>query len=81
MPQEKRNPQPELGREQITPRLPVGLGREAGKEKKSRQITLRIQEGLFHELKRVSNQMGLTVTALLIVTIWWNVLGPEYSRR
>lgn len=38
------------------------------------QTTIRLPSELYEELKTISNKMGLTVTALLIVAIWRSVL-------
>lgn len=69
-----------MEREQTTIRLPAELKEQLQKEaeEKSKQITLRIETALYDELKTISEQTGLTITSLLIVAIWQNVLGLKY---
>lgn len=38
------------------------------------QTTIRLTREVYNELSIISKNMGLTVTALMIVAIWWNVL-------
>ena len=47
---------------------------DAKKLPEREQTTIRIQTDLFKELKAIAEQTGLSVTALLIVAIWKNVL-------
>lgn len=41
------------------------------------QITIRLYKDLYDELVKISKQTGLSVTALIIVTVLWNVLKPK----
>lgn len=43
-------------------------------EEKQTQMTIRLPIELYKNLLFISKQMGLTVTSLLIVVIWRNVL-------
>lgn len=67
-----------MEREQTTIRLPVELKeklqQEASIKEYTKPITLRIKKDLYEELKVISKQSGLTVTSVLIVAIWKNVL-------
>lgn len=56
-----------MEREQTKTRLPEQAD-------KSRQTTLRIGAELYAELKNIANQSGLTVTSLLLIAIWNNIL-------
>lgn len=38
------------------------------------QTTIRLPDELHKELALIAEETGLTITALLIVAIWWNVL-------
>jgi hypothetical protein len=40
-----------------------------------RQLTVRLKTDLYEELKIVSQQIGMTITAVLILAIWKSVLG------
>lgn len=67
-----------MEREQTTIRLPEELmdqlKREAEEKEDLKKITIRIPQELYKELETISKQMGLTITCLLIVAIWRNVL-------
>lgn len=43
-----------------------------------KQTTIRLPVELHKELVAISKQSGLTVMALLILAIWWNVLRPKH---
>lgn len=74
-----------MKREQTTIRLPHDLKdqiqREADRRGMPKQTTLRVQSTLYDNLKTIAEQMGLTVTSVLIVAIWWSVLKPKDSQR
>lgn len=38
------------------------------------QTTIRLPGELHQELTAIAKQMGLTLTAVLLVAIWWSVL-------
>ena len=44
-----------------------------------KQITLRIQSDLYDELEKIAEQTGLTITTLLIVSIFQSVLKLKRS--
>lgn len=52
-----------------------------GDKSKRGQTTIRLCIELYEELRAISEQTGLTITALLTVAIWRSVLGPKYSRQ
>lgn len=43
-----------------------------------KQITVRLPEEHYNELKTISIAMGLNFSAALIVAIWWHVLKLKY---
>lgn len=70
------NARPE--REQTTIRLPAELKEKLQQEADRKQITLRLDINLYKELKIISEQTGLTISSLLIVAIWQNVLRLKH---
>lgn len=65
-------------REQTTIRLPAELKERLQQEADRKQITLRLDINLYKELKIISEQTGLTISSLLIVAIWQNVLRLKH---
>jgi len=65
-------------REKTTIRLPVELKERLQQEADRKQITLLLDMNLYKELKIISEQTGLTISSLLIVAIWQNVLKLKY---
>ena len=67
-----------MERKQTTIRLPAELKeklqQEAEHERHKKQTTLRVPTELYIELALISAQTGLTVTSLLLVAIWQNIL-------
>lgn len=51
----------------------IGSG-EGGENMEREQLTIRLPEDLYNELIVISQQTGLTVTALLLLAIWRSVL-------
>lgn len=45
------------------------------------QTTIRLPVELYNKLAEISKHTGLTVTALIIASIWWRVLKPKYLRQ
>lgn len=43
-------------------------------------MTIRLPEEYYNKLKSISLEMGLTVSAMLIGAIWWNVLKLKGKR-
>ena len=52
--------------------------KEANPMMERKQTTIRLPVELHKELVAISKQSGLTVMALLILAIWWNVLRPKH---
>lgn len=52
---------------------------EEARETQKRRTTLRIPTKLYKELEAMSIQTGLTVTSLLIVAIWQNILMQRHK--
>lgn len=71
-----------MEKEQTTIRLPADLKAEIQQQAdlmgNARPVTLRIQTKLYEELKVIAKQSGLTVTSLLTVAIWRNVLKRQH---
>ena len=65
-------------REQTTIRLPAELKERLQQEADRKGITLRLDINLYKELKIISEQTGLTISSLLIVAIWQNVLRLKH---
>lgn len=42
--------------------------------------TIRLKDDLYAELERISKRSGLTVTALIIISIWNSVLELKWLR-
>ena len=68
-------------KEQITIRLPAELKErlqhEADRRGVKKNITLRLEAKLHNELERMAEKTGLSITALIIVSIWWHFLMPQ----
>jgi len=45
-----------------------------------KKITLRLPMELHRELSIISDQSGMTVTAVLLAAMWWHVLKPGGKR-
>ena len=44
--------------------------------KDRKQLTLRLPDELYGALEKISNETGLSVTSLLFISMWNNVLKP-----
>ena len=51
-----------------------GKVEESMKDRK--QLTLRLPDELYGALEKISNETGLSVTSLLFISMWNNVLKP-----
>lgn len=54
------------------------MGMQMENEQSFKQMTWRMSNELHDELKMIAQQTGLTVTSVLLVAIWKNVLGTKH---
>ena len=46
-------------------------------DKNVKKITLRLSDKLFEALQAISEETGFSITTLLLISIWNNVLKPK----